>query len=219
MCNNEVNGKKIDELLFKHFEPKISSEFKEINTKDDEVIIHKIMVELIKCECKLSADGASSINLSIDLTEDETYESVLTVNELNQIISPLCDRLKVILKEFLKDSNLNDDTKREIKILPVGGSMRIPYLQKIVIEETKEILKNENLKMIKTLNMDECISSGNSYYGSILNGSWKYEVIYKGIEMGNDTKNLEKNHTTCLKRLYNYFIYFYFEIVMNFKKR
>lgn len=194
-----MNGKKIDELLFVNCEDNIKGLFPKIDTKN-EVIINKILNELVKCKCKLSADGASSIDLSIDLNEDDTFDSILTVDELNKIIQPLSEKLKDILRDFLTKSDLNEEIKRNLKILPVGGSMRIPYFQKLVLDETQRILNNNEIKMIKTLNMDECISSGNSYYGSILTGKWQYEINYEGKE--NDLKNLTKDHSVCLKRLY-----------------
>ena len=54
-----------------------------------------------------------------------------------------------------------------------GELMRTPALEKIV----KEIL---NIEMSKTILTDECISVGNSLYGSLLEGTFPIQN-FKGI--------------------------------------
>lgn len=124
--------------------------------------------------------------MSIDLPDDDTYDFILSVADINDIIKEngLEEKMKKLIEKVI--SKLPEEKRNELFAIPVGGSMRIPYFQSIVESfVTKE-------KMIRTLNMDECVGSGCSCYGAILNGWWKYEINYKPEFVDNKNKYIKK---------------------------
>lgn len=88
------------------------------------------------------------------------------------------------IKEVLKASEISNEEKRLVEVVIVGGSLRIPLLQSTIEEYLKNIGNEININ--RTINMDECISYGNSYYGLIKEGKWRYSIV-----------NYSKNKFVC----------------------
>lgn len=138
----------------------------------------------------------------------EDYECDYSVSELNEVLksNKFDEEILSILNECIKNSNIKESEKREIEILIVGGSLRIPYFQSILLKYLKENLKSKYLNLNKTINMDECISYGNLYNGLIIKNYWKYNIIdktkYCHLYMSNDEDN--KNEETKIIELRKY---------------
>lgn len=79
------------------------------------------------------------------------------------------------IKEVLKASEISNEEKRLVEVVIVGGSLRIPLLQSTIEEYLKNIGNEININ--RTINMDECISYGNSYYGLIKEDKWRYKIV------------------------------------------
>lgn len=83
--------------------------------------------------------------------------------------------MKEGIKEVLKASEISNEEKRLVEVVIVGGSLRIPLLQSTIEEYLKNIGNEININ--RTINMDECISYGNSYYGLIKEDKWRYKIV------------------------------------------
>lgn len=79
------------------------------------------------------------------------------------------------IKEVLKASEISNEEKRLVEVVIVGGSLRIPLLQSTIEEYLKNIGNEININ--RTINMDECISYGNSYYGLIKEDKWRCKIV------------------------------------------
>lgn len=127
---------------------------------------------------KLSNEGADSVYLNfiqINIIvngiarseDDDDYETELTITKINESIEELemWNRLNKIIDEALEKSGWNDDEIKSIEICPIGGALRTQYFKDKLIEYLKNHSNNERLTL--TLNMDDSLCLGLSYYGGI----------------------------------------------------
>lgn len=149
-------------------------------------------------------------NIQINITfgvDDDDFECEFSVTELNNILKNN-EFDKIILNEFetfLNECKLSEEEEQNIILTFVGGTTRIPYIRNLIIEYMKNN-KNNNNEVNKTMNNDESICLGNSYYALIKTGKWEYELknvnetfpyndfykkeIYNNNEIENDEYNL-----------------------------
>lgn len=197
--SKNVNGRAIDRLLYKKFQKKIETDQKiKLDDPDYKLVRHRLQKELVNAKRRLSAIGADSVELSIDLLNDESYDGVVDVKDINQVIdnSRMLRTLKDIIKAAIDKSQLSKEELKNMGVLPVGGSLRIPYLQKKLSEIIKEITGVDNA-IIQTISMDECVSSGCTYYGCILNGWSKYKINNVVIrKVSKELKNINTKVTS-----------------------
>lgn len=108
--------------------------------------------------------------------KDKDFKIEFNKKTLENIIkNDLLDRrLYGLLTECLEGALLNDDEKKLLQITIIGGSLRIPVLKDVILEFLEKI--NGKTSLRQTLNMDECIGLGCSYYYEMRNGKWKYEI-------------------------------------------
>lgn len=141
----------------------------------------KILKAAVIAKEKLSAAGASDINAEIgDIIyneEDEDYEDFtarVSVDNIADIVKNVLHGKSVIfglLDKCLK--NVDECTKSKMNIVVVGGTTRIPCIKDILNDYLKNYLKSEG-NLIFTLNQDEALCSGISYYSAIKEKWWNY---------------------------------------------
>lgn len=117
------------------------------------------------------------MNFSVDISEDNTFETTISVEQLNQLIvqNHIDDKLRELIDDAVKSANLGAEILSSISTVICGGNFRITILQEIIKRNLMQKYNNEN-EILRTLNMDENISCGCCYYGMILNDTWKYSV-------------------------------------------
>jgi molecular chaperone DnaK len=117
-----------------------------------------------KAKKELSSATTTNINLPfITATSDgpKHFDMNLTRAKFEELIHSIVDRTTVPVKNALADAKL---TASDIdKVLLVGGSTRIPYVQ----EHVKQLTGKEPSK---NLNPDECVAIGASIQGGKLAG-------------------------------------------------
>lgn len=109
-----------------------------------------------------------SVEIFEVLEDGEDYEGEYSVDKINGVLEELhyWDEVKKILDESLENSGWNDDDKNNMEICIIGGTMRIPYLMNHLVGYLEEI-GSRYKTLTKTVNMDECVCQGNSYFGAI----------------------------------------------------
>lgn len=148
-----------------------------------------------KAKMELSSMTETSISLpfiSADQNGPKHLEATLTVGKFEELTRNLLDRTVTPVLTALKDADLSASDID--KVLLVGGSTRMPMVQRKV----KEVLGKEPTKGI---NPDECVATGAGIQGAILSGEQKGIVLVDvtplslGIETlgGVCTKMIEKN--------------------------
>ncbi|RLE37975.1 molecular chaperone DnaK [Candidatus Woesearchaeota archaeon] len=198
--DNKLGGDDIDEIIIDHLANKFKKENK-IDLREDKIALQRLKEAAEKAKIELSTAQKTTINLPF-ITADQNgpkhlnYE--LTRAEFEKLIDPILDKLKGPTKQAIKDAKL--DTKDIDKIIFVGGSTRIPIVQKLV----KEITGKEG---DKSVNPDEAVALGAAIQAGILGGEVKDVLLLDvtplslGIETlgGVATKLIERNTTIPTK--------------------
>lgn len=110
--------------------------------------------------------------------------------------------MKEGIESLVNESKLCEEEKKLIEIVIIGGSLRIPLLQTTIEEYLKNI--GNEIKINRTINMDEDISYGNSYYGLIKENKWEYNINSEEIEESiNDIISIPQNEVETELRSLN----------------
>ena len=164
--NNHLGGDDIDELLI----DKLASDFRKeqgIDLREDPVALQRLKEASEKAKIELSSAQQTDISLPF-ITSDKNGPKHLNVtikrSEFEKLIDGILDKLKGPTKQAIKDAKITEKDLDEIIL--VGGSTRIPAVQKIVKEITK---KEPN----KSVNPDEAVALGAAIQAGILAGDVK----------------------------------------------
>ena len=176
----------------------MAEEFKKsdgVDLRKDKMAAQRLREAAEKAKVELSSMAETSISLPF-ITADQNgpkhLEMTLTRAKFEELTRDLLDRTVQPVRTALKDAGLQ--TAEIDKILLVGGSTRMPMVQRKV----KELLGKEPTKGI---NPDECVAVGAAIQGAILSGEHKGIVLVDvtplslGLETlgGVFTKIIEKN--------------------------
>lgn len=176
----------------------IAEEFKKtdgVDLRKDKMAAQRLREAAEKAKVELSSMPETSISLPF-ITADQNgpkhLEMTLTRAKFEELTRDLLDRTVQPVRTALKDAGLQP--AQIDKILLVGGSIRMPMVQRKV----KELLGKEPTKGI---NPDECVAVGAAIQGAILSGEHKGIVLVDvtplslGLETlgGVFTKIIEKN--------------------------
>ncbi len=176
----------------------MAEEFKKsdgVDLRKDKMAAQRLREAAEKAKIELSSMAETSISLPF-ITADQNgpkhLEMTLTRAKFEELTRDLLDRTVQPVRTALSDAKLQP---AEIdKILLVGGSTRMPMVQRKV----RELLGKEPTKGI---NPDECVAVGAAIQGAILSGEHKGIVLVDvtplslGLETlgGVFTKIIEKN--------------------------
>ncbi|MDR3280023.1 MAG: molecular chaperone DnaK [Synergistaceae bacterium] len=152
----------------------MEAEFKRaegIDLKNDKMAVQRLREAAEKAKVELSSMAETTISLPF-ITADQNgpkhLELTLTRARFEDLTRDLLERVVKPTQSALKDAGL---TASEVdKILLVGGSIRMPMVQKKV----RELLGHEPTKGI---NPDECVAIGAALQGAVLSGEHKDIVL------------------------------------------
>ena len=168
-----------------------------VDLRKDPMALQRIKEAAEQAKIALSSSTSTSINLPyITATSDGPKHMVydLTRAKFDQLTENLVERHRTPILKAMKDAGLNVSDIDDI--LLVGGTTRIPAIQKLV----KDIFGKEGNKSV---NPDEAVAIGAAIQGSILAGEKKDILLLDvtplslGIETngGVCTKVIERNTT------------------------
>ncbi|MCC6738697.1 MAG: molecular chaperone DnaK [Planctomycetia bacterium] len=178
----------------------IAEEFKKENRIDlraDKMALQRLKEAAEKAKIELSSSMETEVNLpfiTADASGPKHLQLKITRAKLEQLIGDLVEKTLGPVKQCLADAKLRPDQIDEV--LLVGGSIRIPMVQKLV----KDYFKKEPNRSV---NPDEVVSVGAAIQGAVLKGEVKDVLLLDvtplslGIETkgGIFTRLIDKNTT------------------------
>ncbi|MBE6154246.1 MAG: molecular chaperone DnaK [Firmicutes bacterium] len=194
--NNRLGGDDFDERVMDY----LVSEFKKENGIDlskDKMAMQRIKDAAEKAKKDLSGMTNAQISLPFISQNDEGpvhFETTLSKAKFEDLNRDLFDSTMEPVRKALKDAKLS--SKDIDKVILVGGSTRIPYIQELV---KKELGQEPN----KGVNPDEVVAMGAAIQGGVLTGEVEDIVLLDvtplslGIEtLGNVMTVLIPRNTT-----------------------
>ncbi len=161
--NNRLGGDDFDQRITDY----LVSEFKKehsIDLSKDTMAMQRIKDAAEKAKKDLSGTTSAQISLPFIAQNDEGpvhMEITLTRAKFEDLCRDLFDSTMEPVRKALKDANM---TAKDInKVILVGGSSRIPYIQELV---KKELGQEPN----KSVNPDEVVAMGAAIQGGVLTG-------------------------------------------------
>ena len=164
--DTHLGGEDFDNIIVNY----LVNEFKKesgIDIKGDAAAMQRVKDEAEKAKKELSSSTSTDINLpflSADADGPKHFEHTLTRAKLEELVSPLLDRLLSPVEKALKDAKL--ETKDINEIVMVGGMTRMPA----VVEKVKNFFGKDPMQGV---NPDEVVAVGAAIQGGVLQGDVK----------------------------------------------
>lgn len=167
--DNKLGGDDWDEVLAQWIRAQIKIEFNQDIC--DKMALQRYKDAAEKAKIELSSSFETTISLpfiGMGSNGPISFEKKLSRAQFEEMTRHLLDRCKIPLQKAISDAKLSYNDINEI--LLVGGSIRMPAVQKLVSDITG---KKPNL----SINPDEAVSIGATYQGGILSGDVKDVVL------------------------------------------
>jgi molecular chaperone DnaK len=192
--NTHLGGDDFDEELINH----VAEEFRKnegIDLRKDPMALQRLKEACEKAKIELSNSMESTINLPfITATAEGPKHLQLTVTrtKFEQLITPLVEKTRQPVIDALKDAGLKPEQIDEVVL--VGGSTRVPMVQKLVKEQFKG--KEPN----KTVNPDEVVAVGAAIQGAIATGDVKDILVLDATPLSLGVETLGGVMTVLIPR-------------------
>ena len=167
--DNRLGGDDWDNVVADWIRAQIKIEFnQDIN---DKMALQRYKDAAEKAKIELSSNLETTISLpfiGMSKTGPISFEKVLTRAQFENMTKHLLDRCRTPLEKAISDAKMSYSQINEV--LLIGGSIRMPAVQKLVSEITGK-------KLNLSVNPDEAVSIGAAYQGGILSGDVKDVVL------------------------------------------
>ena len=173
--DSNLGGRNIDLIIAQHFSNEFQMKNKSFgNPIDNPKAFLKLIQASEKAKHTLTPTGVTEVNFNIEyLIEDIDFNSKLLLNDFNEMIAPLVERLTEPITKALKIANLKSTDLHAVELL--GGTTRIRSIRKKISSILN--LDPEDIKpqfgLSTTQNADECVSRGCALRCAMLSPSFR----------------------------------------------
>src|SRR5688572_20671655 len=192
--NTHLGGDDFDEELINH----LAEEFRRqegIDLRKDPMALQRLKEAAEKAKIELSSAMETTINLpfiTADASGPKHMQMTITRTKFEQLISPLVEKTRKPVLDALKDAGL--EAKAIDEVVLVGGSTRVPMVQKLV----KELFAGKEPN--RTVNPDEVVAIGAAIQGAIATGDVKDILVLDATPLSLGVETLGGVMTVLIPR-------------------
>jgi molecular chaperone DnaK len=192
--NTHLGGDDFDEELI-HY---LADEFRRqegIDLRKDPMALQRLKEAAEKAKIELSNAVETTINLPF-ITADQSgpkhMQITITRSKFEQLIEPLVEKARQPVIDALKDAGLQPEQVDEVIL--VGGSTRVPLVQKLV----KDLFKGKEPN--RSVNPDEVVAIGAAIQGAIATGAVKDILVLDATPLSLGVETLGGVMTVLIPR-------------------